>query len=649
MSGPKYYNFPFGSAQEAANIFAQLSRFQLGVKIRVEDNQIKFTVSNNAWSQGVNHSFIQEEINKAKERHRANEEIKRILNENKKKEKLKIDAKVKNIEKEYELQKEKLYRELSHCGKLIRENVLSRTTPFGTYDLSSELDKVREAEKTIKAELASLDNCKNQCVNECRNAKSSIDKCTSMTELASLQRNVSSIGLPSSNTADSIDAMEASLKDKVTRLENFTSFLNKLFEVMKDKDMMGYFERIKKEVESIDIFDVGAQGKIEKALKSIEDEIALLREREKSNADAREIRERVSAQLKSLGDLSGLLKPVFKSIVVENETNADYTQRSSKIIKESDEIIARINQLEFVNTKNRASIDKLINGLNPLRSSVMSEATIGKLQSIITQLHTLEADCISGNEIYLQFKEEHLRYEDLYIKLQGFISVDEDERDSENKVDEEGEQDFCSPLELALAYENPKKQIEELKKKNDNLTKLLNRCVQEGTFGAIATAVEDKKLGKTFKKEKYKDNSLHLAYVREESKGAIFDVDCGADGRVGIYPRGVVLCNGKTTITPEELQKLHASCNWADEIHSAFESFGMSNCGSYEEMPKEVLQSLYNIKNYYYISSYEESRRYLELSGYTEEEIKEMLGETDIVIDPRKREDVVENKREIKK
>ena len=126
-------------------------------------------------------------------------------------------------------------------------------------------------------------------------------------------------------------------------------------------------------------------------------------------------------------------------------------------------------------------------------------------------------------------------------------------------------------------------------------------------------------------KEKYKDGSLHFTYIRKENQGAIFDVDCGLDGRVGIYPRGVVLYNGKTTISPDKLKTLHSSCGWADEIHGAFDSFGLSHSGSYEEMPIEVLQSLYDIRNYYHISTPEESVRFLELSGYSQEEINAIL------------------------
>lgn len=632
MSGPKYYNFPLGSPEEAAGIYAQLSAFQHGVKIKVVNNQLQFTVSENAWYRGATYSSIQSEIAKARKRYEDNEELKRLLEENKEKERAKIKAKLSGIDDEYRKEKTKLQRSISRCSEIMSKTVMSYTTPFGTYDLSAELCKIRGIESAMRSELTSLDERRKQCIEACQNARSAIDNCTSMQSLASVQRTIFGIRITSSNVADSIDDIESSIKEKAFCLKKFVSFLNKLYEGMKDKDLMGYFDRIKKEVATIDIFDVNAQKKIEKILAGIESEISLLREKEISAANSREIKEKVTAQLKLLDDFSSLLKPVLESIVVENETTANYTRRSAEIIKESDEIISRINGLEFVNGENQAKVLKIVNDLLPLRNSTMSKATIDKLQTIIADLHTLEGDCKRSNEIYQQFKEEYRKYEELYVRLQGFLSAD----GSEVEVDEDDNPVLCSPIELILAYDNPEAQIKELKQKNAELTEVLNGCAQEGVFGAVSAAIEKESWGESFKKEKHKDGSLHLTYVRRESKGAIFDVDCGINGSVGIYPRGVVLCNGRTTITPEELQKVHSSCSWADEIHSAFGAFGMSHSGSYEEMPAEVMQSLYDIKNYFHISSFDESVKFLQISGYSIEEIETLL-EIERVVDPQKR------------
>ena len=60
MSGPKHYNFPTTSTEEAAGIYAQLSSFRHGVSIRVGGNELQFTVPENVY---LSRSQIEEEIN----------------------------------------------------------------------------------------------------------------------------------------------------------------------------------------------------------------------------------------------------------------------------------------------------------------------------------------------------------------------------------------------------------------------------------------------------------------------------------------------------------------------------------------------------------------------------------------------------------
>ena len=92
MSGPKYYNFPMSSPEEAAGIYSQLSSFQPGVRVRVVNNELQFTVSNNAWYAGANYSAISDRVNSARSRYTESEEMKRILKERKSEEKTKYQV-----------------------------------------------------------------------------------------------------------------------------------------------------------------------------------------------------------------------------------------------------------------------------------------------------------------------------------------------------------------------------------------------------------------------------------------------------------------------------------------------------------------------------------------------------------------------------
>ncbi len=618
-SGPRHYNFSVSTPEEAAGIYAQLSAFQRGVKISVVNNELQFTVSDAAWYHGADYGAIQEEVKKARKRYEENEELKRILRENKDKEILRVGKIREGIDPDCKAEKERLGKECKRCADIVKRAALSFETPFGTYDLKSELDSVIELEKSIRTELASLDKRRADCIDACKNAENKIERCSSMRELSSVRRAISEIAMPRSHVSDSIDDLEATVKDKCARLKSFVSFLNKLYEGMKNKDLMGYLSRIKQEVALIDVFDDNAQKKLETILSQLESEIALLKEKELSNAENKEIAENVSVQLGFLRELKKTLAPVSESIVVEHVTTADYTKRSSELIRECEAVLKHIDETEFVSNENKRQVDDFKAKLSPLRASVMSDRTLKKLEGILAKLHTLEKDCATANETYQKFKEEYAKYEELYVKIQGFLSAD-DEKDESDAF-------LVSPADIFLAHDNPDDQIEDLKNKNIKLTKLLNDITQESMFNAVAATVEKGTWGKTFIKEKCEDGSLRLSYIRGKSKGVIFDVVCGTDGRIGIFPRGVVLSNGKTTISPEDLRKVHSSCDWADEIRAMFASFGMSesDIGSYEEMSEEVSNALYDEKNYHHITDRAESVRYLQFNGYSQEEIESIL------------------------
>jgi hypothetical protein len=83
----------------------------------------------------------------------------------------------------------------------------------------------------------------------------------------------------------------------------------------------------------------------------------------------------------------------------------------------------------------------------------------------------------------------------------------------------------------------------------------------------------------------------------------------------------VVLSNGKKTLSREQLEGVHESCGWAEDISTAFGQIGLGG-GAYTEMPQEKRLALYDEREYYHIQTDEESVRFLRLSGYTDEEIK---------------------------
>lgn len=618
MSGPKYYNFPMSSPEEAAGIYSQLSSFQPGVRVRVVNNELQFTVSNNAWYAGANYSAISDRVNSARSRYTESEEMKRILKERKNEEKTKIRNKKSALEAAYRREKLRLETALSQCRAVEKQSQTKVDTPFGTYGLSNESKAVRETIQNITSRLSALETELRSALGKCDESLSAVDSCNALQELTKIQRKYNALDISESTVDRDVEKLSATIKSKLKTLKRFVGFLEELYSNMQNKDLFGYFERIKSEVSRIDIFDDNASEKINAILTQIEKEIEGLRKREKEHQVSDEIRRNVNAQIDVLSALKASLQPVIENIDSVLTIRADYTEKAQNLIDKCDGIISTIGKLEFVSGERAGQIDSQKNRLNNLRNSMMSESTVNLLEDILRELYDIEKACQSDNDTYTRFKAEQERYFELYIRLQGVLSADGAE------LSEEASEVLLNPSELMLAYGDPEEQIAKLKKLNEQLGARLSECFQTGVCAAFSASVEQSSWGEKFKQEKHKDGSMHMAYVRKANRGAIFDVSCGQDGKVGIYPRGVVLCNGKTTITPDELRDVHSSCSWADDITEKIRGFGIEGT-SYEEMPEADLKALYDRANYYHIETLEESIKFLRLSGYSEEEIKEIL------------------------
>ena len=620
MSGPKRYSFPAGSREEAAAISAQLSAFRHGVRVTVVNNNLEFEVSEQAWYQGADESAIADEIRRARQRYF--EELKRLLEEKKERELKKMEERKQAIEKDLEAERSRLESSRNALFAAKREANISFNTPFGTYDLKNVVGEIADAEAKLSSEMSSLQRKADEALRSCEDAVGRIKRCGSMTELDSILRTTTGLKITRSATCDLANELRRSAQEKASRLKAYVATLDSMYEEMKKNDMLGYLDRIKREIASVDVFDAAAPKKLQAVISGIESEISVLKERERAEANRREIGEKVSAQLALLEKLKSSLKPLVDSIAVESRTVADYSERSVGIIRESEQIIARIRELDFVNGQNAATVNSIERDLASLRSSVRAEATVTKLQDYLTQLHELEEKCRQGNDDYRAFSEEYGKYEELYREFQGYLCADG------SKIKEDA---VTSPEDIFLTYEDPEEQIKELKEKNKQIGDLLNSCRQHCRFEAIAAAVQKGKSGTLLNEIRTKkakgEDSLRLQYVRDDCKGALIDVECCKDGTIGMYPRGVILSSGKQTISPDELRKIHESCKWSEDLKRAFENLGMSNGGAYEEMSDDIRKAMYDLKNFYRFKTYDESVNFLRKSGYSQEEIDSLMGE----------------------
>ncbi len=613
MSGPKYYTFSAGSSEEAAGILSRFSAFQWGVHATVSGNQINVTVSNAAWCAGKDYSYISEQIDSARERFRADEEMRRLLENGKSDELRRVRDLKDQINKQADDKKKKYTDAQSRCGAMVREAEVSISTSFGTYDMKAYVSQCEALVSEIRARIDGIGAEKNTCLANCDRYSSQVSQCSSLADLSKLQGNAPDMTISQTFIDKKVETLETEIKERKKQLIAFTQFLRELDRVIRSKGLADYRPRISEAIENLDIYSADAIQKLVRLVEQIEREHAYMQEQLKiKKADETTLKE-IEAQIAALGEMKFLLKPLVENADVHNESQIDYERLGRDILGKCEEIIDELEGLKFCSGLNKNEIEKAKRVLDRSRSLLRSPDVYAQLTSLLSKLHDLREECIKQAESYERFFVEYERYKELYMKFRGILSAEDSDL-----VDEDGYLE--EPSNIVFGYSDAETQIAVLVERNTQLESIINQSVQQTFSAGMSAILHGSKWGKEFKREKHEDASIHLSYVRAEDRGAVFDVSCSQNGEIGIIPRGVILSNGLATITPDELRKVHSSCEWADEISKAFEDVGIPN-GTYEEMGKEYCEKLYDETHYYRIKTDAESIRFLLMSGYSEEEI----------------------------
>lgn len=613
MSGPKYYTFPAGSSEEAAGILSRFSAFQWGVHATVSGNQINVTVSNAAWCAGKDYSYISDQIASARERFRADEEMRHLLENGKSDELRRVRDLKAQINKQAGDKKKKYIDAQSRCGTMMREAEVSISTSFGAYDMKAYVSQCEALVSEIRAGIDGICAEKDTCVANCDRYSSQVSKCSSLSELSKLQGNAPEMSISQTFIDKKVERLETEIKERKKQLIAFTQFLRELDRVISSKGLVDYMPRISNAIENLDIYSPDAIQELVKLVEQIEREHAYMQEQLKiKKADEVTLKE-VEAQIAALGELKSLLKPLVENAEVRKESQIDYERLGRDILKKCEEIVDELKGLKFCSGLNKNEIEKAKEVLDRSRSLLRSPDVYAQLNSLLSKLHDLREKCIREAESYKRFSVEYERYKELYMKFRGILSTENSEF-----IDKKGY--LKEPSNIAFEYSDAEIQIAELVERNAQLESIISQSVQQTFSAGMSAILHGSKWGKEFKRERCEDASIHLSYVRAADRGAIFDVSCGQNGEIEIIPRGVILSNGRATITPDELRKVHSSCKWADEISQAFDDVGIPN-GAYEEMAEEYREELYNEAHYFRIKTDAESIRFLRISGYSEEEI----------------------------
>lgn len=614
MSGPKYYTFPAGSSEEAAGILSRFSAFQWGVHATVSGNQINVTVSNAAWCAGKDYGYISEQIASARERFRADEEMRRLLESGKSDELRRVRDLKAQINKQADDKKKRLTDAQSRCGALAREAEVSISTPFGTYDMKAYVSQCESLISEIRTGLDNIGAEKSTCLANCDRYSSQVSQCSSLSELSKLQGNAPDMSIPQTLIDKKVEALESEIKERKKQLIAFTQFLRELDRIVGSKGLADYKPRILKTIANLDIYSPSAIQELVQLVEQIEREHAHMQEQLKIKKAGEATLKEVESQIVALGELKSLLKPLVESAEVIQDLQINYEILGRNTLGECEKIIDELEGLKFCSGLNKREIETAKRFLDRSQALLRSPDVYAQLTSLLSKLRDLREECIKEAESYERFSVEYERYKELYMKFRGILSAEDSEL-----VDDDGYLE--EPTGIVFEYSNADAQITALAKRNEQLEAIINQSVQQTFSAGMSAILHGSKWGREFRREKRQDESIHLSFVRRSDKGAIFDVSCGQNGEIGIIPRGVILSNGHATITPDELRKIHASCEWADEISKAFEDVGIPN-GTYEEMAEEHREELYDEAHYYRIETDAESIRFLRLSGYSDEEIE---------------------------
>lgn len=612
VSGPKFYDFSASSPEEAAGIVSRFSSFG-GIRATVSGNRINVEVSSAAWYAGKDYSYISEQIRKATERFRADQEMARLLAEGKKEEKARIAESKKNIRKQAD-EKRRQYRDArTRCSALSRETDVSVHTPFGDYDMKSDVLRCEALSEKLRAEAGRIDGEEKKCRENCDKYMEKVEQCTTLTELSRIRAKAPAMSVSHEFAGKEVDALETEVRERKARLLAFTESLREIDRIIGEKGLSDFRSRIEQAVRTLDPFSPDSVREIIKTVGQIEREHAYMREESKiarSDAEALRLAEAQNAALKELKEV---LQPLAERAEVHAETKVDYERLGREAVTACEEILAETEKLSYRSSYHACEIELAREKLAAKRTMLRSPQVYAQLTDLLTKLRALLEDCRKDAENYDAFYAEYTRYQQLYMQFRAVMSADKASMEDKDGYLEE-------PAEIVFEFSDPEKQRQSLAERNQQLELLVHQAMQHGFCAGLSAVLGKSAWGKEFKSERLRDGSAHVTYVRKGDFGAIYDISYDAEGRVSMCPRGVILSNGRSLISPEALNGIYESCDWAKEISDAFSQIGLCD-GACEEMPEEVRRAMLDSKNYYVLKTEEESVRYLRMHGYTDEQI----------------------------
>ncbi len=639
MSGPKKYTFPASTNEEARGTRARLSGLGPGVSVNVSGNNINVTVAPWAWSNGMTRDEVQKRIDSAMDRYKQDAELARLFEKSKSDEVSCAIAKKDRLDKDAEEKKRVIAESIRRCREISQRAKKEYVTPFGKFGIKGCGAQADAIIARMQAESANVNNEVSSRKSEIDDYIKKISRCSSASELNEVRRNSPYAGIVSSTTYMQVDAFEKEMGERRKKLEAWVAFLNGLDTAVSNKGLSAYRERIAACVAETDYNSPDAVKKVKALVEQIERELRLLAQQMKNQQLNDAARAEAENQIRQLEQLKEYIRPIEGGASYEAETEQNKTEVNTARIKEGRELIAKIRGRKYVGRPTDELLKREESNLNALEKVVNLPGAERNLLKSLSNLKDCDLKSAEEEQKFELFSEENERYKENYTMLRASVC-------GENSgIKDNNDEYLTSPAEILFMPYDSEKQLNNLRAKNEEIEKALKKIRQMQDNYAVSNNLAACGWGKIFSAEN-KNGKVRTSFAKDSAKGVMFEFDSDEEGRLTIYPRGVLLYNGKAAVSPQKLREIHSSCRWAEEIDEGFKEVSIMN-GTYEELNEEEKNALYDLKNYRKLATREESEKFLRMSGFSNEEIAELLGEkkvSDVIT--KEEEDEESNARE---
>ncbi|MBP5091953.1 MAG: hypothetical protein J6328_05305 [Bacilli bacterium] len=587
MSGPKYYDFAIGDNRVAREIVRQI-RHLSGVSITVSGGKIEAVVSSEAWYGGINQSSLGDIIRRARqdvdgESFKA--EKARLLKEE--------NRRIRQVVDQFQNNLEAIKSAIGQV-EARRRGALSIKGKHFALDFSKEIigevNKARETllnmQKKEQIDLASAQRNSTSYVNSINAAKF-----TSELEEVSDSDLISSAPVQPERMLESLD------KSIDTRRERAKSFVERADGLLEEMDSLGlssFKEDVKRFIGEADYMAEDPFKSIDEFIRVKQEELKAEEAARANNKAMNEVDEKLSYQLKELAKISLRIAQSLKASRLQEE-EANHLEENAALAKKIFEVQSQIFATPYLSRESRNSAAMYASELQSASFYLAASSTTNELKRIQNRTQVLADKVAEENEKHSKFIDARKRYEEAKESLLG---------EGQSFADY-----FFDPRRNA-------EMIKEMEEKTLAMNKVLDQQKAISLSQSLMASIgEERIVGK-----KMSDDGVGFTYTRPDNKGVIFEAKANYGERLAIYPRGVILSNGRNITNEEDLRKAHSSCLWSNEMTDKLKAIGLDAIES-TEMGEEVTQSMYTEEEYYHCHDEKESIALLRMWGYSEGEI----------------------------